>query len=540
MSLEDIYKAAKTVEAAAKALEAEQEYIITPLATRMSKAAGVYPEDQTIRQMAAFLNNRAKNKFFITRAELNQVYTSLYTRNTKCAEVIPDIIETVALPEKTAMTRSENEGKLVEEAFENYGNPTLAKTLSAAFDGKDISLETYSATVARAAEENCAYELNRIGADAHKISTVAGQEDVLICKATYETPKGQSSVLIPVEVSDGRALLPTVFLTRAGFIDLDGEPLTNHLINTAGKKWKVDAQQLLKVVSAAKTGIEKPLSDIEQMVARASVERGTPSSHTADALLYQEVDPISNEVDLPRLEESDLFSDKLSSAKGVAEFTLGKDAVKAGRDLVKQCMRDFGYDVQVAVADVTEDTVFFAVASSEGAGFKTPVKIKGGLPVMPSVIISNGAMSEFSREGVSNVIANQRDFATGAMASDFYSSKPSDLIEAVKAATSVGDFEKSEEILNVLSQTDQRAFRYAFGIYETALSGKPIEKEANIKKCSMPVGHGHSEHTICGHTNLPIHKVYQDENGNCQPLYRKNIDNSNEGGSFLHSRIYLG
>ena len=543
MSLEDIYRAAKTVEAAAKHLEEEQEYIITPLAIRMSKAAGAYPEDQTIKQMAAFLNNRAKSKFFITRKELKEVYNSLYTRNTKCAEVIPDVIEPTVFPEKAKMSRSENEGLLVEEAFENYGNPALANALSAAFEGKDVSFETYSAPVARAAEENCAHELNRLGATAHKISTMAGQEDILICKATYETPKGQSSVLIPVEVSNGRPLLPTVFLTRAGFVDLEGEALTANLINTAGKKWQVDAQQLLKVVSAAKTGPQEPLSEIEQMVANAAIERGTPVNHTPDALLYQEVDPAENyDVELPVLAETESFSDKLSGAKGIAEFTMGKEAVDAGRDMLKQCMRDFGYaNVQVAVADVTEDTVFFAVAVSEGAGFKAPVKIKGGLPVAPSVIISNGAMSEFSQEGVSNAIASQRDFVTGAMASEFYGSKPTELIEAVRKTVASGEYAKTEEILNVLSQSDQKAFRYAFGIYQGALEGTPVEKTASeVVKCSMQVKHSHSQHIICGHTNMPLHKVYQDNNGDCQPLYRKNIENSNEGGSFLHSRIYLG
>jgi hypothetical protein len=47
-----------------------------------------------------------------------------------------------------------------------------------------------------------------------------------------------------------------------------------------------------------------------------------------------------------------------------------------------------------------------------------------------------------------------------------------------------------------------------------------------------------SEHSICGHTGLPIHKVFQDKNGNCQPLYRRGMDETYEGASFMNAKIF--
>ncbi len=541
---QDIYKAAKEIEKAAKTLENSEEFILMPLTVKMVRAAEAYPEDQTIKQMAAFLNNRSHKKaMFITRGELRDVYKALYTRNTKCAEIMSDELgKADALPEPPKMMRDKDEGSITAEAFNNLGNPALASALSAAFEGKEISLQNYSAPVARQAEKNCALELDKIGADAHKITTVAGQEDVLICQATYETPKGQSSVLIPVEIVNGKALLPTVFLSRSGFQDLEGEALTSHLINTAGKKWKIDVQQLLKVVAKAKSAPTKEISEVESIVAKFAAQKGTPANYSSDALLYQEVDKEHIEVQLPEAEDTQKFAERLHTAKGAAEFTFGKKAIDAGRAMLRNIMVTYGYNnVQIAVADTDGDKVCFAVAIDNGAGFKVPVKISGGLPVEPTVIIANGSIAEFSQKGVSKTLIENKDYESAALASQLHGVKPTELIDNVRKAMMNGDLNKAEDALNVLSQTDQKAFHYAFGIYQSVLSGKTINKQASEgTKCSQQVKHDHSKHIICGHTSLPLHKVYQDEHGDCQPLYRKDLKNTNEGGSFLHSRIYLG
>jgi hypothetical protein len=542
---QDIYKAAKEIEKAAKTLENSEEFILMPLTVKMVKAAEAYPEDQTIKQMAAFLNNRSHKKaIFITRGELRDVYKALYTRNTKCADLMSDELgKADALPEPQKMIRDKDEGSIIAEAFNNLGNPALANALSAAFEGKDVSFENYSAPIARQAERNCAIELDKIGADAHKITTVAGKEDILICQATYETPKGQSSVLIPVEVVNGRALLPSVFLSRSGFQDLEGDALTNHLINTAGKKWKIDVQQLLKVLSKAKAGPTKEISEVEAIVAKFAAQQGTPANHSSDALLYQEVDKEHIEVQLPEAEDTQKFAEKLHTAKGAAEFTFGKKAIDAGRTMLRNIMASYGYNnIQIAVADTDNDKVCFAVAIDNGAGFKVPVKISGGLPVEPSVIIANGSIAEFSQKGVSKTLIENKDYESAALASQLHGVKPSELIETVRKAMTDGNYNKAEEALNVLSQTDQKAFHYAFGMYQSVLSGNTINKLAaeDTSKCLRQVKHAHSKHVICGHTGLPLHKVCQDEHGDCQPLYRKDLKNTNEGGSFLHSRIYLG
>lgn len=543
MSLNDILKATDTVKRAADAMEENKQLILFPIVNRMVKAAEAYPEDATVVQMASFLRNRAsKDILSISRKELKKVYNSLYTRNTKCGALLENELGVVnALPEAKKTSRDAGEGTIIAEAFENLGDPVVLNALNAAFEGKDVSSSTYSASVARSAEKNVAHELDNLGADAHVITTVAGQEDLLICQATYETPKGQSSVLIPVEVKNGKPLLPTMFLSRAGFKDLTSEGLVEHLTTMAGKKWQIDVDKLLKTVAAVKNDEIKVISEVEEIVVKTALSRGKPVNYNTDAVLYQQVDPEKVEVELAASDESFKFAENLGTTKGAAEFMLGKAAVNAGFRMVKKALESYGYgNSQISLANLNEDTMFFAVAVDGGSGFKVPVKIRGGLPAVPEVLIAGGSVFEFSEKGVSEAIES-KDYEASIKASHLYDRKASELIDLVKCSMDSGDYVKAEEALSVLSQTDGKAFNYAFGIYQNTINGKSVIKEASADRaCSMQVKNAHSKHILCGHTGLPTHKVYQDEHGDCHPLYRKNMDNTNEGGSFLHSRIYLG
>ena len=66
------------------------------------------------------------------------------------------------------------------------------------------------------------------------------------------------------------------------------------------------------------------------------------------------------------------------------------------------------------------------------------------------------------------------------------------------------------------------------------------EAKATAEKkttCSMIIKSAASQHPTCGHTGLPIHKVYQDEHGNCQPLYRKDMPQKYEVSTFNTHKI---
>lgn len=63
-------------------------------------------------------------------------------------------------------------------------------------------------------------------------------------------------------------------------------------------------------------------------------------------------------------------------------------------------------------------------------------------------------------------------------------------------------------------------------------------KEVEACKCDLLIKNAkNSKHPICGHTGLPINKVYTDKHGNCRPLFRRGQDESFEVGSYMTAKI---
>lgn len=536
------------VSRAAKALYDNEKFAVGVLAVRVRKAAEVYPLDQTIINMSGFLNKRAASSkdLFITRAELKDVYNRLYSSNSKFPQLFHEELGLVAEAPRAKMARDANEGKnLVEGAFEKLADPVLSNALSNAFD-KNATYKPYSNATAKSAQEHCAYELSKLGLSPKKIDVVAGQPDVLLCQATYDTPRGQSHVLIPVEIKNQKALLPTIFLSRAGFSDLATDALKDHLVSTAGKSYKIDVQQILQLVSTAKNGTTEVIGDVERAVMKFASTKETPATHTPNGILYQQVDqPILDvqETQYEQPAEVQAFAQRLSSAAGVAELTFSKNAVELGRKLIRHALSSWGYkNAQVAVADCNKNTIFYAVSVDETAGFKVPVKVEQGQIQEPSVVISVNGPGEFSVAGISEVLASgSLDPKVVALASPLYGSKPSDLIKQIVQAMSQHNYLKAEDALNVLRASgDEKAFQTGFDVYQKALKGEFTKEASADSKCNKQYKTAHSKYMICAHTNLPVHKVYQDKNGDCHPGYRKDMSETAEGGSFLYSKIYMG
>ena len=244
MSRYELNKINNVVMKAAKALYDNEKFVVGVLATRATKLAETYPTDPTVVGCSNFLNKRAHSgDVWITRAEFKNVYNRLYSNNNKFASEFKDELGLVEHDPRKIMQRDQHEGEnLVASAYEQLGDSLLSEQLEAALD-KRTDFKLYSTETAKSAQKTCARELNSFGALPKKLSVVAGQSDIIICQATYETPKGHSSVLIPVEIKEGHALAPGMFLSLGGFVSLNKTTLQEHLRATAGKSFQIDVQQ---------------------------------------------------------------------------------------------------------------------------------------------------------------------------------------------------------------------------------------------------------------------------------------------------------
>ena len=537
MNPNDINNFKNAVDLIKTALDANEKFLIGPLSVRLNKAASENPGDQTIYSLSAFLRSKAEKETFISKAELNSVYNKFYTNGTVCASYLDKEITKKAEFTGNKMARDENEGNF--DYFKS-ADPILTNALESAFDPK-VALKLYSNEIAKLAEKTCGKELCNFPIQPVKIEAIDGNEEVILCKASYETPKGQSHVLIPVEVNGSKTLFPTVFVSNAGFENLNKENLGKHLVATVGKSFKANVGAILNVIKTAKHGVkpDESLNEVEQIVLKASLNKKANVSE--NSIFFELTDKNAGDIQLKAdSEDVESFAQKLGSNKGLAEITFGKSVVEAGRNMIRQAMESFGHKVQVVVADVNKDQVVYAASNGIG-GIKVPVKFANNKPIPPSIALAGGMVESFDQGGIDKLFG-ENDVEKASLASEFYGSKPNELIENIKVAMSNRNYEKAEEILNVLANSgDEKAYKFAFSVYLNEIGAKPVEKVASeIQKCAMQIKSPNSIHIMCGHTNLPLNKVYQDAQGNCLPLYHKNIENTNESGSFLDSKLYIG
>jgi hypothetical protein len=536
MSLNQIKQ---SVDSILKLIEDSEKVSLPIFAAKLAKASEAYPEDYTLGAMANVTARMAgSNKLFITRAEVKDLYRRLYSRNTKFAELFSNELgEIVKLAAPQIYNRENDDESLsiINKAYEKLVDPALANALNNAFGN---TVKTYTSVAADKAQTVCLNSLTKAKLAA-QVDVVNGREDVVICRASFETPKGQTSVFVPVEITADKALLPTVFIGNAGPEDFTKENLEKYIVSNAGKKLAVSDAVVLTAISNVKDGDR--ISNVDLVLSKVNAEKETQADFSQGQILFQHLEPEAKnlEVSVPAYNDPEMksFADQLESPFGLANFTFGKEAVETAKKAILNRLGTFGVqNPQISVFDITNDTVVYAVSANAGrTAFRVPVSMKGS-PV-PTVIISSGTVRDFSQKSIQELFETEStDHKAAAMASPLYHLKASELVDVVRQAVAEQNYSKAEDALNVLTELgDDKAYQTAFVMYTNGLNGT---KQAETK-CSHIVKSATSKHLLCGHTGLPLHKVYQDKNGDCHPLYRKGMDETYEGAYFLNSKIFF-
>ncbi len=475
MNFSDLTKALSD---ATMAIQSAEKLPIPILAVRASKAYEAYPTDITLFSIANVLNKMADGgKTFITRAEFNSIYNKFYTTNTKFAQIFSEEIGPRDLATPTYMNRDAEDENFIENSFNTISDPVLANALEDVFDRNGIE-KGYSKEIGVKANQACSYGLECIGMQPKSVSVFAGKDDILICQATYETPKGQSNVLVPIELSGTNALLPTMFLTTAGFVDLSANELKSHVVKTAGISYKVDGAKILDVLLTAKHGATEELTCVDRALMNRAASTETPSTYASDGILYQQLNSKGEvDVEIPEYEQPEeivSFAKRLSTPKGIACQLFGDYVVAAGLNLLSRELKKLGYkNVQVSVADSDENTLYCA-ASVGTAGFKIPLTVKDSMVSFPTIALAAGRLYDFSKEGLKELVnSSSKDVRMMATASKMSELSPSEVLKQIKLAMEVKDYDRAEDCLNVLaSMDDSVSYHAGLATYMNALNMK--------------------------------------------------------------------
>lgn len=515
----------------------DNEKLATPvLASKLAKCVEAFPYDQTIGGIANVIEKMAiNNTIFIRRSDLKSLYSKLYSRNTKFAELFKD--ELGLQEEKSKITTYERDDSSEVKAYD-VADPVLANALNSVFD-PNIPLKMYSQSLADKAIKSVACTLDAWNLKPTQLEVDSGSDKFLVLKANYETPKGITSFYVPVEIHNDKVVEASLFMGNSGPEELNHVNIKKYLTSGIGLKLKISASNILDALTNS-TMEKVEISDAELALTKLNAKKEANSEFSQNQIVGQHVEEHSSDIELPEHKYFDTFEEQLGTPHGQAYWQFG-GAVNAGISYLNRELNSFGFkNSQIVVAKSDNNTVFYSVAADAGRiAFTVPVKISNNRVIAPSIILCNGSVSTFSAESINNLkVKNTSDFKAAAIASPQFDLTPGDLVNNIRQALDEDNHAKAEDALNVLANCgNEQAYATGFQIYLDGLNGKKSEATP-VSTCNLIIKNSNSQHPVCGHTNLPVHKVYQDKDGNCRPLYRRGMDETYEGAIFMNSKIF--
>jgi hypothetical protein len=518
-------------------LDNQEKLALPVLANKLRKIAEVVPHDITVCSLATiFSKMEGNNKLFLSRGELKDLYKKTYVSGTKFAAYFAEELGNVQNQEQIIRTAASHKETTI-DPFKGATDAVLSNALSNVFE-KKAALKLFSNEVAEKAKKIVKSHLELWNLAPAFLNVPAGNESYLVVQADYETPKGRTSILVPVETSQNKVSYPSHFMSNSGAHELNYAALREYLLDNAGQKLMVSASDVLM---ALQTDFDAEASGmVTQALNKINQEKSVP--FFGDTIIGQKMNKEAPpDVHLPQAGLFSSFAEKLENPLGYATLKFGKDLVNTGRDAIVRSLASFGIkNPQMNVSAANETSVIYSVSINGGRlAFNVPVKFASNRVLAPEFLICSGKILPFNQAGLRSLsLSNQKDHAAAASTSPQYGLKPNELIENVRLAMEEGNLEKAEDALNVISESKNlEAYKIAFEIYKNGLSLKKTAS-ASSSKCSRTIKTASSQHPICGHTNLPLHKVYQDEHGNCHPLYRRDMAANYDGAYFMNSKVF--
>ncbi|MFZ4795892.1 MAG: hypothetical protein ACOYMA_00265 [Bacteroidia bacterium] len=542
-----------------------EKFPLPLLAAKARKAALNDLGDQSIRVLSTVLTKMSENgKIFITRGEFKNICSKFASTNSSINDYFSEELgpQAEAKPDRPLAGQATQEHRGLYSQADSF----MSNALSDLWDSegkinKEAKSNLFDPLVAKQAQKLTNLELTRLGVSPKNVNVFAGTDSFIICDASYETPKGESHLLIPVEISKSGALIPNLFVSKHGLADLSRETVKQHVLASAGRSFNVNSKLLIDTLNFAKQASTMSEFEIKALALQDHVNnnkiRKTASNRmempfSDNGIFIKEIDSNKSQnvmMQMPKAPEFEKFASSLSSERGKAEFIFGQDIINNTKRAIISKVASFGYSPQVSVAscDKEDDIVVYAVrvdTPNGPAGFEVMAEMHKDKAVLPSIISVADKAYDFTSEGIASITrSNYTDYKTVATVSPLYELKSTDILENIRTAANNGDFKSAEEALLVLAEKGNQEV-YSQGLAEYmrsvhASSNLSLKKQAAQKSgCTRMIKVSTHSNPVCGHLNVPLDQVYQNEHGECVPKYRKNMTNTYEGAFFNTSKIF--
>lgn len=552
--------------AAAKTALAEQQngqdFLLSDVHNITRQAYERYAEDPIIRQFAFVIERKSEREgssALISQAEMTNIYNEisrlgdtakfrdalgmfLNVEGPKAVQANDDFVRMNRLDAETSQLSTED-----------YIDQDLANALQGAFGGSMAEQKTYNDKAAAKGAEFLQLELESMGFKP-RVEVIGGNQETLVYAAHLDTQKGIVSVAIPLDVSQGKVLLPSTFVADHRLEELTATNLGYFIDKKAylGDFSMPDANTVLKAVGIM-TGRDVKASDedfnstLERFDERGEVVHlSTPElfsdKQNSEPKPYIDTTP---DVEMPK-ELAHLardFEDDLLEAASA----FGRKAVHAGKEMLRSELAVAGFkNAQVRYGAENEDTIVYraAIHTPRGPGeFEVAVEMYNGgqgnyVPLAPTKIAWQGETADFTVDNLQRFATARANYdGPVTSAAHAYMTLP-ELREEIIRAAGAGNYNACEMILGTIAEKfDESAYKNVVADYHHALTLKQSHLNKEERTCSKVIEAGKgSIEPRCGHFGLPMSKVVVSDDGHCRlksAEERDRLNPANEGGASI-------
>ena len=529
-------------------LQRGNEYIIAQVDNRMRRAVAEYPRDTVIRAVAGVIERMAINdpSRVISQGEIGEVYNNLLglNSNTQFREALGDLLNSKI--EKTSTTNSEFISK-------NRDTQDGSLDVLAGVDNElkilfEQSEDKYDRDKIASAKYRVESELATSGFNKTRTKFAGGNSKFLVFSSDLDTNRGAVRVYVPCEAETNN--LPSVFVAGDQFIELNAHNIQNHIIESANFRTQLPpVHAILHSLNILTSQAQKtmPESEFNKIAKKIPTDKTMPLA--APSLLGQmpEGKPLGI-VEMPRVDvpeplkilASDLEEQMVETA---LEFPLV--SVRTAKKMLVAEINAMGFSgTQVKIAAPTQDGFICEAiinAPSGKVSIEVPIEMKKNRPLMPSVFAKDDQVFYFDEDSV-------KAFVSKGTNRDTYINRDNQLLDVdisklrnllVKSSIDK-DFETCDEILAVAAERfDPVTYKNLVNDFNSILKNASLTTEESC--CSRQVKSPNSIYKYCGHYNVPLHDVLQDEGGSCclKKTYFSRKAQKSEGAMFSNAKVLI-
>jgi len=508
------------------------DFVTSALSKKASDLTNLYPHDPTVTGMARTLAGMQSRQELISKNEFVKLYNRFYTPNNQFVSSfkkelgIKDASDLAAEAAKKIEKEKQSIKENAAAPSRQKADTLLASALEKILEGGKKEFEGYTKKQEANAVDCVSQCLSDMIPEMKcKLSVDAGNRKVVVVRGDFNTPKGRSSIYIPVEILDNdECICLGVFVGTDGVDDLSKRALISSIKKSVGKPARYTGRLILSAIMSKSGEQSKKVSNLELFFIEKKYAAASPNFYSTDTFLdterkFFDGKPFFQEetfLPRPKFAGEEKFSEKLGSRSVQAEMKFGKEKIlEAQKEIYSQLTRMNQRPYSIKVQSHNPSSVSFTIALASNAAIEMIAEIKDNKVQVAPYFTHDEVKYAFTADSFAKVAASEMAPASRAVHSPLYAQRAEEVLQIIAKSAQEGDMKTAEDGLNVIAQKHPKFQSVAYETFRNALLPNVAPK------CAKMVSRASSIYPICAHTGLPVKDTFVDADGLCRPLYRR-------------------